>query len=430
MKPAISVRNLGKQYYLGEGGRRYRTFREAVTGAALAPFRRFRARSAGAGLRDVWAVRDVSFDVEPGEVIGVVGRNGAGKSTLLKMLSRIVAPTRGEITLRGRVGSLLEVGTGFHPELTGRENIYLNGAILGMARQEITRKFDEIVAFSEVEPFLDTPVKRYSSGMYMKLAFAVASHLEPEILLVDEVLAVGDAQFQKKCLGKMGDVSRRGRTVLFVSHNMTAVKSLCTRGVLIEAGKVAIEGDVDAVVGRYLSGGTDMAVTGVIPPGTPRHRDVVGEALFRSVRLTTLAGDPVTQLYFGQPFRVTAVCDVLKDIPDGHFEISLATTDGTHITYSTTLDGGAGPRLIRKGRHEVSTTLDVTLLPRNYTVNVGIHHQTGSTADYVERTFDFEVLRVAESGGDHFPWPWTRGYVRALGKWTVERSELGDEYPS
>ena len=420
MKPAISVRGVSKRYRLGEGARApYRTFRESVTGAALAPFRRLR-RAARPVPREMWALQDVSFDVRPGEVLGVIGRNGAGKSTLLKTLSRIVAPTAGEIVLRGRVGSLLEVGTGFHPELTGRENIYLNGAILGMTRQEIRRKFDEIVAFSEVEQFLDTPVKRYSSGMYMKLAFAVASHLEPEILLVDEVLAVGDAQFQKKCLGKMGEVSRQGRTVLFVSHTMTAIKSLCTRAVLIEGGRVALDGDVDAVVDRYLSGGTDMAKTGVIPADVPRHQDVKGEALFRSVRLTDWAGNPTSQLYFGQPFRVHFVCDVVKDIPDGHWEVSVSTQDGTQVTYSTTLDGGQGPQLLSRGRHEVSVDLDVTLLPRGYTIDVGVHHQNGLTADMVCRCLDFDVLKVAETGRDHFPWPRARGFVRAAGGWNAQ----------
>ena len=203
---------------------------------------------------ELWALRDVSFTVEQGEVLGIIGRNGAGKSTLLKILSRVTAPTSGRIKVKGRIASLLEVGTGFHPELTGRENIYLNGAILGMSRKEIDRKFDEIVDFSEVEKFIDTPVKRYSSGMYVRLAFAVAAHLEPEILVVDEVLAVGDAEFQKKCLGKMGDVAKEGRTVLFVSHNMGAIENLCSHGILLEFGALTTCGSIRTVVEKYLSG--------------------------------------------------------------------------------------------------------------------------------------------------------------------------------
>src|SRR5438445_11177409 len=226
MKPAIVVENLIKSYRIGQRERGYRTFREAMVDAAKAPFRRLRQLGSDETNGDdtFWALKDVSFEVQPGEVVGIIGRNGAGKSTLLKILSQIVEPTSGYAEVRGRMGSLLEVGTGFHPELTGRENIYLNGSILGMANREINKKFDEIVAFSEIEKFLDTPVKRYSSGMYVRLAFAVAAHLEPEILVVDEVLAVGDASFQKKCLGKMQEIGRRGQTVLFVSHNMQAVE--------------------------------------------------------------------------------------------------------------------------------------------------------------------------------------------------------------
>jgi lipopolysaccharide transport system ATP-binding protein len=433
MKAAISVEQLSKQYRISVARSGYRTFRETLMEGASALWRRLRGWVAGGGPADdrteeVWALKDVSFEVQPGEVLGVIGRNGAGKSTLLKVLSRITSPTSGQIDLRGRVGSLLEVGTGFHPELTGRENIYLNGAILGMGRREVARKFDDIVEFAEVERFIDTPVKRYSSGMYTRLAFAVASHLEPEILVVDEVLAVGDAAFQQKCLGKMGQVSRQGRTVLFVSHNMTAVKSLCMRAILIDGGEVALDGDVDEVVNRYLTAGTDMSRTGIIPEDAPRHRDVQGQACLRSVRLTDLSGRDVTQLYFGQPFRVSFTCDVLRDIPDGHFEVSISTADGVQVTYSTTLDGGRGPKFLARGRHEIQAEFDVVLLPRSYTIDLGVHHQNGATADYVQRTRDFEVVRVAENGPDHYPWPRTRGHVRAEAAWSC--GVTGVETPS
>jgi lipopolysaccharide transport system ATP-binding protein len=375
------------------------------------------ARTETAPDTELWAVKDVEFDIQPGEVVGVVGRNGAGKSTLLKLMSRITSPTEGEIRIHGRVGSLLEVGTGFHPELTGRENVYLNGSILGMSRREIERKFDEIVAFAEVERFLDTPVKRYSSGMYVRLAFAVAAHLEPEVLLVDEVLAVGDMAFQKKCLGKMGQVSRQGRTILFVSHNMTAVKSLCSRGVIFEGGRLVADGSVDEVVARYLTGGLEIARTGHIPENAPRHSDSRGEAYFRTVRLTDPTGTDTNQFYFGQPFQVHFVCDVLKDIPDGHWEVSVSTADGTHVTTSTTLDGGRGPQFIRKGRHEVTAEIRAHLLPREYTIDLGLHHQDGMTSDFVQQTFDFTVLPVAESENDHYLWSRTRGFVRAPAVW-------------
>ncbi|MFN4243196.1 MAG: polysaccharide ABC transporter ATP-binding protein [Tepidisphaerales bacterium] len=249
----ISVEGLSKRYLLG-AAEKAGSFREAVGNLLVSPWRRLRRLAVGGGSEEFWALRDVSFEVKRGEVVGVIGRNGAGKSTLLKVLSRITPPTAGRIRLKGRVASLLEVGTGFHPELTGRENIYLNGAILGMSTAEIRRKFDEIVAFSEVERFLDTPVKRYSSGMYVRLAFAVAAHLEPEILIVDEVLAVGDAAFQKKCLGKMKEVSTgEGRTVLFVSHNMAAVQSLCSKGILLSGGHLKLSGSIPEVVSVYLS---------------------------------------------------------------------------------------------------------------------------------------------------------------------------------
>jgi lipopolysaccharide transport system ATP-binding protein len=259
----IEARDVAKRYRLGGPQQRTNSLREAVAEAWRAPVRRWRE---GRPLHDdgpntFWALQGIDFDVQQGEVLGLIGRNGAGKSTLLKVLSRITEPTRGRIVLHGRVASLLEVGTGFHSELTGRENIYLNGTILGMRKREIDRKLDEIVAFAEIEKFVDTPVKRYSSGMYVRLAFAVAAHLEPEILIVDEVLAVGDAEFQRKCIGKMGDVARGGRTVLFVSHNMAAVQGLCTRALVLEQGRVAFDGDVTEAIRRYLEKGKAAAAS-------------------------------------------------------------------------------------------------------------------------------------------------------------------------
>jgi lipopolysaccharide transport system ATP-binding protein len=253
MQHIIRATGLGKQYTIGKRDAAYDTLRESLVQALHAPLRRLRGNNGKQTVDTIWALKDASFEIKPGEVVGIIGRNGAGKSTLLKVLSRITEPTTGRAELFGRVASLLEVGTGFHPELTGRENIYLNGAILGMKKNEIQRKFDQIVEFSELERFLDMPVKRYSSGMYMRLAFAVASHLEPEILVIDEVLAVGDAQFQKKCLGKMSDVATEGRTVLFVSHNMVAIQSLCKRAFWLEEGKIAEDGAAGTVVSNYLN---------------------------------------------------------------------------------------------------------------------------------------------------------------------------------
>src|SRR5262245_48917148 len=257
MPPILQARHLGKCYRVNHaaprGQHRYRTLRDEMVRLAVAPFRRWKGGAPDGRLDDFWALEDVTFEVEPGEVVGVIGRNGAGKSTLLKILSRITKPTIGRAELHGRVGSLLEVGTGFHPELTGRENIFLNGAILGMSRHEIARKFDEIVAFADVERFLETPVKRYSSGMHVRLAFAVAAHLEPEILVIDEVLAVGDMEFQRKCLGKMSEVARAGRTVLFVSHNQIALRSLCTHGIVLRNGMATSKQDIISALAGYCS---------------------------------------------------------------------------------------------------------------------------------------------------------------------------------
>lgn len=267
---AIRVENIGKRYHIGGPRARYQTIRETIVQAVKTPLvrtaRMLRGNAYGAADLDeiIWALKDVSFDVDAGEVVGIIGRNGAGKSTLLKILTRITEPTEGTAEIHGRVGSLLEVGTGFHPELTGRENIYLNGAVLGMHRSEIEAKFDEIVAFAELEKFVDTPVKFYSSGMYLRLAFAVAAHLEAEILLIDEVLAVGDVLFQKKCLGKMGEVARTGRTVLFVSHQMNAINALCSRCIWLSAGKIVEQGDPKVITSNYTRDVSSLADWSII----------------------------------------------------------------------------------------------------------------------------------------------------------------------
>src|SRR5215211_4017808 len=299
---AIRAHALGKRYELGRTLRRHATLRETLMDGAAAMLRAMRRGSAADGGREFWALRDVTFEIAAGEAVGVIGGNGAGKSTLLKLLSRVTAPTVGRAEIHGRVGSLLEVGTGFHPDLTGRENVFLNGAILGMRGSEIARKFDEIVAFAEVEKFIDTPVKRYSSGMYLRLAFAVAAHLEPEVLLVDEVLAVGDAGFQRKCLGKMGDVAASGRTVVFVSHNMDAVLRLCTRALLLEHGRVAESGPSAEVVAGYLArGGTGAQPARWIDLADAPRRGSA-EARFTRVRYA-VPGEPVRVPRPGGPVR-------------------------------------------------------------------------------------------------------------------------------
>jgi len=300
----ISVENLSKSYVIGPRRDPEDGLRHVLEGAVRDPFSWFRSRRGQAGRRkeEFWALKGVSFSVRRGEAIGVIGRNGAGKSTLLKVLSRITEPTSGEIRYKGRVSSLLEVGTGFHPELTGRENIFLNAAILGMRRSEVVRKFDEIVAFAEVERFLDTPVKRYSSGMYVRLAFAVAAHLEPEILLVDEVLAVGDAAFQRKCLGKMGSVVQEGRTVLFVSHNMAAVAALCTRGILLDDGQLKVSGSPQLVMEEYLS---KTRAAAVIPLSERTDREGNGRVRFTNVSVLNDRHDVVDTVFSGQDISIS-----------------------------------------------------------------------------------------------------------------------------
>ena len=323
---AIRAEGLGKKFRLGER-ERYYALRDTLTRAAGAPFRAFSRLASGQSpigrdkRREFWALSDVSLEIAPGEVVGLIGRNGAGKSTLLKILSRIVEPTNGRAWLRGRVGSLLEVGTGFHPELTGRENIFLNGAILGMARGEVRRKFDEIVAFAEVEQFIDTPVKQYSSGMYMRLAFSVAAQLEPEILLVDEVLAVGDSTFQKKCIGKMGEVGREGRTVVFVSHSMTAVTRLCPRAILLDRGRVLADGPGAEVTATYLHSDLGTMAHRTWPDPDLAPGDKV--ARLRSVSVIADDGSYGATADIRRPVILEMVYEVLRPgcvpLPNFHF---------------------------------------------------------------------------------------------------------------
>ena len=333
MKPIIKVQDLGKRYRLGARQPPYGSLRDSLAGVVRAPWKRLQ-RNGPDPL--IWALRDVSFTIQPGEAVGIVGRNGAGKSTLLKLLARITEPTTGLIELYGRIASLLEVGTGFHAELTGRENIYLNGAILGMTRAEIRRKFDEIVAFAEVEQFIDTPVKHFSSGMYLRLAFAVAAHLEPEILLVDEVLAVGDARFQRKCLDKMQEVGKQGRTVLFVSHNMPAVTRLCSRTILLDAGRVIGDGPSSEIVSAYLSSGLGTTAAREWPeldeaPGN----DVVK---LRAVRVQSQAGTVTDAMDIRRPITIEMDYEVLKSghvlVPNLHFH----NEEGVYAFVASDLD--------------------------------------------------------------------------------------------
>ncbi len=405
---ALAAEHVGKLYRIGNTQDTLaRTLVDAVVKSA---------RRSGRRSDELWALDDVSFQVTEGEVVGIIGRNGAGKSTLLKLLSRLTEPTRGRITVEGRVGSLLEIGTGFHPELTGRENIFLNGTILGMRRSDVIRRFDEIVEFAEIDRFLDTPVKRYSSGMYVRLAFAVAAHLESDILIVDEVLAVGDLAFQRKCLGRMGQVAHEGRTVLFVSHNLAAIKSLCTRALLLQNGKLVTDGPVEETVTRYLDLTWPLSSDGTVPDSDARIGN--GQAFLRRVTITDHAGKHVERVYLGQPFRVACLYEVREPLEDVVIELGVSTPDGMRIATALSSDAGVPLMRLEPGMHEVTVELDLTLLPHpQYVIDVAMHLHSGLTIDWVERAAQFSALNVAEYGADSYPWNTVRGYVRPAAKW-------------
>ena len=391
---AISVRNLGKMYRLSHKGKRADSFREAITSALMSPLRRLRQiRGTDETMEEFWALKDVSFEVQPGEIVGIIGRNGAGKSTLLKILSRIVEPTEGEIRLRGRVASLLEVGTGFHPELTGRENIYLNGSILGMKKREIDRKFDEIVDFAEVERFLDTPVKRYSSGMYVRLAFAVAAHLDPEILIVDEVLAVGDAEFQKKCLGKMKEVSTgTGRTVLFVSHNMPAISSLCSKACIFKSGRVAYFGSVDSTIDIYHA----ASFTHI--------SNSVQESSIAKILAMRFSGRDQSPLRTFQSSVLELEMELKRSLSDIGIHIMIHDSNGNLIIGFETRSIGAN--ISGAAGDCVNTRFDIEclpLLPGNYQVNIVLRDDSSFKAEHIPEPYPIEVVATPVYGSVDLP---------------------------
>ncbi|MCA1632777.1 MAG: ABC transporter ATP-binding protein [Acidobacteria bacterium] len=431
MEPIVSIENVSKRYRIGGLHPGYVTFREVLGGALSAPFRALRRRGAGDNPDDgpegrtLWALKSVNLEVRRGELVGVIGHNGAGKSTLLKILSRITKPTRGRVALRGRVGSLLEVGTGFHPDLSGRENVFLNGAVLGMRKTEIERKFDEIVAFSEVERFIETPVKFYSSGMYVRLGFSVAAHLESEILIMDEVLAVGDAAFQQKCLDKMRDIRREGRTIFFVSHSMPAITRLCKRVLLLEGGRVVCDGAPQAVVGRYLSSswkaGAERVWTGEDAPGDRVAR-------LRRVRVCDTAGATAAVLDIRRPFRIEVTYDVLAEGQRVVPIVELHNEEGTEL-FSTHDTGGGEPRreVRATGRYTSAVTIPGNLLAEGSLVaHVSLMSHSPSTLLHARepnavafQVFDDEGTGTAR--GDYVgPMP---GVVRPLLDWTT-RSDI------
>jgi lipopolysaccharide transport system ATP-binding protein len=396
----IRVEGLGKKFHIGAQRDRYRTLRDRIAESMTAPVRRaarlLRGEATGAAelSETIWALKDVSFEVREGEVVGIIGRNGAGKSTLLKVLSRITEPTEGRAELRGRVSSLLEVGTGFHPELTGRENIYLNGAILGMRRAEIERKFDEIVAFAEVEKFIDTPVKHYSSGMYVRLAFAVAAHLEPEILVVDEVLSVGDAAFQRKCLGKMEEVAHGGRTILFVSHNMGAVDNLCTRGIWLDEGRIRVDADPGTAISAYLKG----TAQGNGGSGRIQERRPTNGARIVAARLLDGAGSPCDTFLMGETVVLEFDVDFERRFDELHIALEVKRVDtGIHILHMVNDDCGFQVTQPGPGRRRFRVRMPNCLLyPASY--KFSIYLGAGGRGDRLDNVEDIVEFNMVQSG--------------------------------
>ncbi|MCC7202804.1 MAG: ATP-binding cassette domain-containing protein [Nitrospirae bacterium] len=418
----IEIRNISKQYTIGRK-EAYGSLRDEIMQAIAAPFRRG-VRALGTGEEDntIWALRDVSFNVQEGEVIGIIGRNGAGKSTLLKILSRITEPTSGRIVMRGRVASLLEVGTGFHPELTGRENIFLNGALLGMSRQEIKARFDEIVAFSEIEKFLDTPVKRYSSGMYVRLAFAVAAHLEPEILIVDEVLAVGDIRFQRKCMDRMGYVSKEGRTVLFVSHSMPAVTRLCQRALMFGEGRVLQDGPAHQVVTSYFH--SDLGTTAMRE--WPDLNKAPGDDVvrLRAVSVQTEEGKISDSIDIRYPFVLEMRYDVLKSGAVLTPIIRLTNQEG--IVLFTAIDVDTNWRKQRRPTGQYITKLQIPgdLLAEG---NISVLASISTISPTTKRVYEKDVISfqiVDNMTGDSARGDWggdVPGVIRPLLSWVTEK---------
>ena len=427
----ISVESVGKRYTLNHKGNRepYIALRDVIARQAVAPFKaigeKMRIRSrvdcshlngstyppSNGSVEHFWALKDVSFEINQGDVVGIIGRNGAGKSTLLKILSRITEPTEGRIRIRGRVASLLEVGTGFHPELTGRENIYLNGSILGMSRSEIKAKFDEIVAFAEVEKFLDTPVKRYSSGMYVRLAFAVAAHLEPEILIVDEVLAVGDAQFQKKCLGKMEDVSHSGRTVIFVSHNMAVMQQLCSMAVFLEGGALKFKGQIQPAVDLYLKK-NDTSKDGLVDLSCWRTRRGGDDVRIRSLKFLTLCGTQKSEFIMGEPVQVCIEVQYSKEAVEPDVGFALLTNQRQPLFASTFSDYC---QLEKRQPGLVIYTANMNpcqLMPGTYIFALAVTRKGGEAYDFVDDVPGFSVLPIQSENSVTLDYRWGSLFFR------------------
>ncbi len=423
MSLALKAENISKQYRLGQVG----------TGTLSHDLKRMWYRLRGiedpflkVGVKNdrtvaaksdyVWALKDINFEINKGDVVGIIGRNGAGKSTLLKILSQITSPTTGEININGRIASLLEVGTGFHPDLTGRENIFLNGAILGMQKSEIKSKLEDIIEFSGCRQYIDTPVKRYSSGMMVRLGFAVAAHLESDILIVDEVLAVGDAEFQEKCLGKMKDISGKGRTILFVSHNMASMKTLCKRGIFMDQGSIAFQGTMNDTIEKYLSTRSKPLEQGLIPDGSSTI--TTHEARYTNAVIVDKSNTVTELVHYMSPIQLKLEIESKVDFADVILDVRIASGDGIELVYTMNKYLNQSKSPLKTGLTKMTCEIENLLQPGNYYITLGIHRTDGSTLEFVENIISFTVSKLGEGSSESFNYDFNLGHVRFNSKWT------------
>lgn len=430
MSVVIKAENISKQYRLGAVGMSNLTDDVQRLIARMRgkedPFLKVgdenaRDKASAAGdSKFVWALRDINFEINQGEVVGIIGKNGAGKSTLLKILSRVTEPTQGQLKYKGRLASLLEVGTGFHPDLSGRDNVFLNGAILGMKKQEIAKKFDEIVEFSGVAKYIDTPVKRYSSGMYVRLAFAVAAHLDPDILVIDEVLAVGDQEFQNKCVEKMRAVAKQGNTVIFVSHNLPTVKSFCDKGIFMKHGKIVLQGGINETINEYLSENKHVSETGVIPRDFFRISKPFAAILTR-ISCTDIDGNFCNEFGFGEKIKFQIELEIETSTSPVSIDLLIGSTTGEQFALLSDLTKIVYTSLNQVGKHKIEIEVNEQILPGTYSLSGGIADQfSGINYDWVENVFVFKVSNVAKESKVDYPYTVSHGFINLKSQWKIK----------
>ena len=429
-RPIIEIKDLCKVYRLGNLGAR--SFAEDISNIWKNILQKSKRKDSTDNLdskqnnhsrfnpqcnNEFWALRNINMDFQPGEVVGIIGHNGAGKSTLLKILSRITEPSKGEVVIRGRVSSLLEVGTGFHPDLTGRENTYLNGTLHGMSRREIDQVFDEIIDFAQINEFIDTPVKRYSSGMYVRLAFSVAAHLKPEILIVDEVLAVGDADFQGRCLRKMKEISSEGRTVIFVSHIMTSVKALCSKCYLLKEGIIKSVGDTGSIIEEYLASDQNLGNNELLDQSSFSCN--TGAVVIKSIMLLNFNGTRRSSFHFMEDIKIVINIECPRSIDGILAAVYLNTKDGVAISFGCSNDNGNSPYTLPEGCCSLEIEAKACLLPGEYCIKASIFQESGSSICVVERACDFKVEKIAKEESNNYKWERSNAYTHLNTNWRI-----------